>query len=51
MTVFHWSALYIDTLLKTFFASLILPIGLALLLPRRTFGTGDAEDDYEEDDE
>lgn len=51
MTVFHWSAAYIDALLKTFLASLILPIGLALLLPRRSFGTGEREDEDEEDDE
>lgn len=49
LTVFHWKAAYVDTLLKTFIASLILPIGLAMILPRRSFGTGEPED--EEDDE
>lgn len=50
LTLFHWSAAYIDSLLKTFIASLILPLGLTLFLPRRSFGTGEPEDD-EEDDE
>jgi hypothetical protein len=51
MTIFHWNAANIDNLLKTFIASLILPIGLAFILPRRSFSAEDTEDDEDEEDD
>ena len=54
MSAFHWSPAYADLLLKTFLASLILPLGLLTVLPRRSFSPDedeDEDDDYEEDDE
>lgn len=49
MTTFHWSAGYVDQLLKTWVASLILPIGLLAVLPRRSFGLEAPADEDEEE--
>jgi hypothetical protein len=51
LTNFQTSSSYIDTLLKTFAASLILPLGLLPALPRRGGLTEDFEDDEEEEEE
>ncbi len=51
MTAVHWSPAYIDVLLKSWLASLILPVGLLAALPRRSFGLTAIEDDDDEDEE
>jgi hypothetical protein len=51
MTAFHWSPSFIDVLLKSWVASLIIPVGLLAALPRRSFGLEDAADEDDEDDE
>ncbi len=51
LTNFHWGLSYVDTLLKTFFASLIIPLGLLPILPRRTTGFEKDEEDDEDDEE
>ncbi len=53
MINFQWDAAYIDALLKTLAASLILPVGLLLVLPRRgVYGEDyEEEEDAEEEDE
>lgn len=51
LTNFQSSSLYIDSLLKTFAASLILPLGLLLALPRRSGLAEESEIDDEEEEE
>ena len=51
LTAFHWSPVYIDVLLKSWLASLILPIGLLAALPRRSFGLAKPEDEEDEEEE
>lgn len=51
LTTFHTSSIYIDGLLKTFAASLILPLGLLPLLPRRSGVEEDYENNEDEEEE
>ncbi len=51
MTAIHWSPAYIDALLKSWLASLILPVGLLAVLPRRSFSLAASEDEDDEDEE
>jgi len=51
MINFQWGSTYIDTLLKTLAASLILPLGLLPALPRRGVYSEDFEGEEEDEDE
>lgn len=51
MTTFHWSGSYVDSLLKTFVCSLIIPLGLLTLLPRQALVSVDEDDADEDEDE
>jgi hypothetical protein len=52
MVNFQWGVSYIDTLMKTLAASLILPLGLLVILPRRhVYGEDYVEDEEDEEEE
>ncbi len=51
MINFQWGSAYIDSLLKTLAASLILPLGLLPVLPRRGVYGEDFEEEEDDEDE